>query len=127
MQGKENLYYALGEIAYAVAKADGTVQREERQKIHDIMVKEIACHNNNFSVSEIIFHILKKQDMKWETVYNWGIKQMKLYNHYLTDDMKVDFVAVIEKIAHAFDSVTIEEENVIEKFRKDIKEIKTTN
>ena len=97
MQGKENLYYALGEIAYAVAKADGCVQKEERQKIHDIVVKETACHNNNFDVSEIIFHILKKQDMDWETVYNWGIEQMKLYNHYLTDDMKLDFIAVIEK------------------------------
>lgn len=124
MYGKENLYYALGELAYAVAQADGEVQGEERKKIHDIVVEATACHNHNFDISEIIFHILQKDRMNWETVYKWAIKEIKLHSHYLTEDMKVDFVAVIEKIARAFDSVTIEEKNVIDQFRKDIEGIK---
>src|SRR6185436_16813027 len=32
----ENLYYAMGELAYSVASADGRVQPEERKKFSDI-------------------------------------------------------------------------------------------
>ena len=37
MEGVERLYYGLGLLAYAVAKADGKVDPEERQKLHDIV------------------------------------------------------------------------------------------
>ena len=33
MDAKQHLYYALGALAYAVAKSDGKVQAEEREKI----------------------------------------------------------------------------------------------
>jgi hypothetical protein len=32
----QSLYYALGEIVYAIAKSDGKVQREENDKLHQI-------------------------------------------------------------------------------------------
>ncbi len=63
MTGTERLYYALGQLAYAVAKADGKINGEERQKLHDIVVKESNCHNHNINVSEIIFHLLDKGDV----------------------------------------------------------------
>jgi len=123
MEGKANLYYALGELAYAVAIADGKVQKEERKKIHDIVVEGTAAHSKDIDVSEIIFHILQKDKLDWPTAYDWALKQMRLYDNHLTADMKVDFVSVLDEIAHAFNSVTIEEKNVIDKFQEDLKSI----
>lgn len=121
MDGKERLYYALGKVAYAVAKADGQINHEERNKLHDIVVEETKHNNYNFNISEIIFHILQKDDgMDLDTTYEMAMKEMNTCSNYLSDDMKADFGAVLEKVARAFDSVTIGERNIIERFRRDI-------
>lgn len=124
MEGKEHLYYALGELAYAVAVADGKIQQEERQKLHDIVVEATACHKTDFNISGIIFHILQKDHVNLLPVYDWAIKEIREHSYFLTEDMKVDFIGVIEKVARAFGSITIEEENIIEKFKQDIEKIK---
>ena len=123
MEGKENLYFALGELAYAVAKSDGQVQREERQKIHDIVVEQTASHNTAFDISEIIFHLLQKDHLSPETAYERAMKDFRLYSNYLNEDMKVDFVAVLEKVARAFQPITDNEKDLIEKFKKELDSI----
>lgn len=124
MNGVERLYYALGELAYAVAKADGEINFEERNKLHEIVVKEAKCHNHNFNVSEIIFHILQKEKIfTVEDSYRSAMKEIKICSNYLTDDMKSEFVAVLDKVARAFDSYTTEERDLVERFRADIDKI----
>jgi len=121
MDGIERLYYALGKVCYAVAKADGQINFEERNKLHEIVVNETKHNNYNFNISEIIFHIHQKDDgLDLETTYNMALKEMNICSNYLTDDMKADFGAVVEKVARAFDSVTVGERNIIERFRRDI-------
>jgi len=124
MDGVERLYYALGELAYAVAKADGKVNLEERRKLHDIVVKESKCHNHNLNISEIIFHIHQKERIfNEEDLYKSAMKEIKICSNYLTDDMKAEFVAVLDKVARAFDSITAGERDIIERFRKDIDKV----
>ena len=120
MEGKKNLYFALGELAYAVAKADGQVQKEEKQKLHDLIVKGTSCHDTDFDISEIIFHLLHRDNMEAGEVYDWAINEMRRYKQFLTEDMKVDFVGVIEKVARAFDPVTVEEAGLIDRLRADL-------
>ena len=124
MNSVERLYYALGELAYAVAKADGQINFEERNKLHDIVVKGAKCHNYEFNVSEIIFHILQKENIfNVEDSYRSAMREIKANSKYLTDDMKAEFVAVLDKVARAFNSITKEEREIIERFRKDIDQI----
>lgn len=124
MNSVERLYYALGELAYAVAKADGQINFEERNKLHDIVVKGAKCHNYEFNVSEIIFHILQKENIfNVEDSYRSAMREIKANSKYLTDDMKAEFAAVLDKVARAFNSITKEERELIERFRKDIDEI----
>lgn len=125
MEALQSLYFALGEMAYAVAKADGKVQRAERTKLHDIVVKEAKLSHPDIDISEIIFHILQKSDRDFETAYQWSMDSFKEHRYWLTEDMKADFIAVIEKVAHAFNSVTNDEKSVIERFRKDMEAIKS--
>ena len=54
----QSLYYAMGEIAYAVASADGEVQKEERLRFHSIVAAELRCDHYGFDISGIVFQIM---------------------------------------------------------------------
>ena len=57
----QSLYFALGEIAYAIAKSDGEIQKEELTKLHTILEEELNKYPNEITTTEIIFEILKRQ------------------------------------------------------------------
>lgn len=42
MKNNKQFYKELGRLVYAVASADGTVQEEERLKLQELVVKELA-------------------------------------------------------------------------------------
>jgi uncharacterized tellurite resistance protein B-like protein len=119
----ESLHYAIGELAYTVAFADGKVQKEEREKFQDIVAAEMKNQDYNFDVSDIIFQILQKEKVDSDTVYEWAMKEIKLNSQYVSPEMKFTFITVMEKIAAAFPPVTSVEKNIIEKFKKDIESI----
>ena len=119
----QNLHYAIGELAYAVANVDGKVQKEERKKFHDIVAAELRCKDYDFDISDIIFQILDKDKQDSETTYKWAMDQIKLNSHYLSPQLKKIFIRVMEKIAKAFPPVTKEEKDLIEKFKTDISSI----
>lgn len=124
MEGKERLFYGLGLLAFAVAKADGHVDPEERQKLHDIVSQDSACKDPAIDISEIIFHILDKHDsFSQDLLYDLAMKEFKIAENFMEDDMYSDFPAVLEKVARAFDPITAEEHEIILKFRKDLGEV----
>lgn len=117
----QSLHYAIGEIAYAIARADGAIQKEERQKFKNIVAAELRCKDYDFNISDIIFQILEKDKYADAfTAYDWAMKEIHLNSHYLSPELKATFIKVIEKVAKAFPPVTKEELNLLEKFKKDI-------
>jgi uncharacterized tellurite resistance protein B-like protein len=117
----ENLHMAIGELAYAIASADGAIQKEEKRKFHDIVAAEIRCKDYDFNVSEIIFQILlKEKAADFETAYQWAMKEIRLNSHYLSPELKKTFVKVIEKVAKAYPPIKDAEQSMIERFKKDI-------
>ena len=124
MDSKQNLYYAFGQIAYALAAADGAIQKEEKEKLHLIVTNGLKDHILEFDYSEIIFLMLGKEHVDMKTAYAWGLKQFRLSSQYLSEKMKQDFLAILEKIAEAFPPLTMDEKQLIEKFSIDLKEIK---
>jgi len=119
----ENLYYALGEMAYAIARADGRIQNDEVKKFHKILESELEVSGDSLSVADIIFHIMQKDHVDAETAYTNAISQMKLNSQYLSAEMKLAFLHVVEKVAIAFPPALRSEKNMIARFRKDISEI----
>jgi len=124
MDSNQHLYYALGILAYAVAKADGKVQLEEKHMIHEIVSNEID-HNLNFNYAEIIFDLLQKDDRSFDQVYEWALNEMEMSKHQFTDSMKTEFVNVINKMAAAFPPNSEEEQALINQFEQDLKKLKT--
>lgn len=116
----QNLHYAIGELAYAVARADGEVQKEEKLKFHAIIMAELRCKNCDFDVSDIIFQIMDKDKVSTQTAYDWAMKQIRLNSHYLSPELKATFVKVMEKVAKAYKPVTVDEKLLIDRFREDI-------
>ena len=124
MTATENLHYAIGELAYAIANADGQVQKEERKKFQDIVAAELRCKDYGFDVSDIIFKIMDKDKTSTKEAYDSAMKQIRINSHYLSPALKETFVKVIEKVAKAYKPVTIDEMNLIERFKKDIAPLK---
>jgi uncharacterized tellurite resistance protein B-like protein len=120
MTPTENLYYALGELAYAIAKADGRIQKDELNKLHGILESELKIAEDSLSVADIIFYIMNKDQVDAETAYTNAMNQVRMYSHYLTPEIKLSFLRVAEKVAKAFPPTLVSEQNMIARLRKDI-------
>lgn len=123
MNPTENLHYAIGQLAFAVAFSDGKVQKEESEKFHKIVLEELNNKSYDFDVSDIIFQVMEKDKMDSNTVYDWVMKEIKTNSHYLSPELKNKFISVIERIASAYPPITKEESNIINRFKKDIEQI----
>lgn len=120
MTPTENLHYAIGELAYAIARADGTIHNEERRKFHDIVVTELEKHDYQFNISDIIFQVMDRSGISANDAYNWAMKQIRMNSHYLSPELKAAFISIAEKIAKAYKGISQKEKVLIDKFRTDI-------
>lgn len=123
MTPTENLHYAIGELAYAVANADGKVQKEEKEKFQSMVAAELRCKDYDFNVSDIIFQIMEKDRSSVKDAYNGAMAQIRINSHYLSPELKTTFIKVMEKVAKAYPPTTNEESDLIERFKKDIEPI----
>ena len=122
MEGKQNIYYALGILAYGLAKCDGKIQREEKDLLFEIVEKEMD-HNIDFEYAEIIFQLLERDNLGFDKTYSWAIEELKKGRHYLSPEIKSKMIRTLERIAEVFDKVSQGELNIIEKFKKDLEKI----
>jgi uncharacterized tellurite resistance protein B-like protein len=119
MTSQQNLHYALGELVYAMARADGQIQVEEKKAFQNIVEAELRSLNHNFNISDIIFKILQKDKRSMAEAYEWAMKEIKLNSHYLSPELKSTFIKVIDKIAKAYPPVTKEEKELFDRFGKE--------
>jgi hypothetical protein len=119
---KENIYYALGSLAYAIAKADGEIQKEElniiRKNAQEILFSEDI--SNDF-VDEI-FDKLESKHISVEDAYNYAIDLLEAnkYEYDFYDSMKKKCILFLESIAGSFERESLKERNIIEEFKKAI-------
>lgn len=117
----ENLYYGIGEVVYAIAAADGEIQKEEREKLHQIVTECFyKMHDGASDLTEIIFKVLSKDELDSPTAYEFGIHQLKLNSHYLSPEMKTCFKNLIRQVAEAYPPVTVDERDILEHFNEEI-------
>jgi uncharacterized protein YtpQ (UPF0354 family) len=123
MDSKQSLYYALGIFSYAVAKADGVVQFEEKEELHKIVMEEID-HNMDFQYVEIIFQLLQKDKAGFDDVHKWALDALEQGKYHLTEDIKQQFINVLLKVAASFPPKTDEEHQLINTFIQEIRDYK---
>ena len=113
----------MGEMAYAIAKADGHVQKEERKILHDILLEEIQHKNFDFDYAETIFLILQKDDPDSETSYKWAMQEFNENKLHLTKEMVEEFIVIADRIAAAFDLPSDKEDEIVARFKTDIRKL----
>ena len=126
MEARQNIYYALGILAFAIAKSDGKINWEEKEKLFEIVKREMD-HDIDFEYAEIIFQLLERDNLGFEKTYNWAIDELQKGRHYLSPEIKQKMIDTVEQIARAFDKVSSEEKDIIDRFKKDIQTIGSDN
>lgn len=124
MDAKQSLFYGLGQVAYAVAQADGKVQREEREKLHKFLKEEINRIDADFDYTDIIFTLLDKEHIDFETSYKWGIDSMNLGSHKLTPLLRWEFLDLLCKVAESYPPTSKNEMEIITRFLQDLRKMK---
>ncbi len=124
MNQVQGLYYAFGQLAYAIAATDGTITDLEKKTLHGQLVELAKGQGLEFDYAEIIFQLMQKDHIDVKTAYNWAMREMKLNEYYLSEQRKGDFIVILKKIAEAQAPVTIDEQDILDKFSKDIAPLK---
>lgn len=120
MDVREGLFYGLGLIAYAVAKADGVVQMSEKHELHELITKWSEDVEVDFDVTEIVFSIVNKQNQSSEQGYELGMKHLENGKEYLTARLKELFIYLIKDVSRAFNHPSEQENVLVTRFAKDI-------
>ena len=120
MTHRQHLCYALGELAYAVAKADGVVVKKERQKLHDIISKELSPVDFNYEIAKIIFEMVDKQNKSAESVYKEAVETIQAYSGSFDPQLRLVFLRTLEKIERADPPISNVRKELLQKFREEI-------
>ena len=114
MTKKEKLYEILGELLYAVAKADGVIQIEEKEALKNLL-------KNHSSGSEIIwsFEYEESRDFPVDKIYN---KVINYCHSYGPAPEYEEFIEAMKIIAEASDGIDDRESKIINSFSKDLLE-----
>jgi hypothetical protein len=88
-----------------------------------MVAAEIRCGDPQYELADINFQLLEKDKISPATAYEWAMKEIRTNSHYLSPELKNAYIQFMEKIAKAYPPVTINETDLIKKFRKDIEPI----
>ncbi|WP_066628865.1 tellurite resistance TerB family protein [Labilibacter marinus] len=112
MQKIEKLYEVMGELLYAVAKADGVIQPEEKDALNKLL-------QNHASQEDIMwsFEYEESKNTTVEEVYN---KVINFCHSYGPAAQYQEFINAMTVIAEAADGLDEKESKIINSFSKDL-------
>ena len=125
MDHKEKLFGSLGELIYAVAKADGRIQESENEVLEEILRGHPWSETIRWS-----YRYEQRKNSDPEQIYKKVINNCESYGpapEYL------EFIDIITQVAMASEGIDSDEQKVIssfssdliERFKKDIDRIGT--
>lgn len=112
IKDKEKLYEVLGELLYAVAKADGVVQAEEKDAL------KLFFKNHPWASGiEWSFEYEESKNSNIETIYKKTINYCHAYGPAPEYE---EFIKAMKAIADASGGIDAEESKLIESFSADL-------
>jgi len=117
---EHNLYRAIAELSYIIAKADHKFMKEEVEIFKKTVKEELGqagwLAESRFDIINDAIHPHIDQ------AYNHVMFTIKQNRHALSNEMVQKFINVITKVAEVADIVE-EEQRIIDKFKEDIAKI----
>lgn len=111
---KEQLYDALGELIYAVAKADGILQESETHRLEELLMAHPWAKEIQWS-----FDYEQGKEHSVEEAYAKALETCKNYGQSKEYDFLFD---LLEAVATASGGMAPEEKAVIDRFQRELKE-----
>lgn len=115
MYEKRELYRAIAEVAYAIARAGDGLQAEEREQFYAIINKHLDFDSWS-AISR--FEILEEIHPDPNNAFEYALSEIRKNKHYLTPELKNHALEVVEAVAQAYQGKNIQELNLIERFKK---------
>ncbi len=109
---KERLYDAFGELIYALAMADGLIQPAEIMALDTILQGHAWASQIKWSFD---YESNKKLDLK--EVYK---KALDTFTEYGQQPEYAYLIDILQKVAKASDGINEAEQEIIERFQKDL-------
>lgn len=119
---KQNIHIAMGSLAYAIAKADGIIQIEEKNTIKKLALEEFEVEDMDSEWIEKMFNKLEKDNITIEDAYNYAMDTLESNRFEFDFDlvMKNKCIKFMNRIADSFADSSIAEQAIIQKFNSDV-------
>ncbi|MCT4591579.1 MAG: hypothetical protein N4A71_27405 [Carboxylicivirga sp.] len=114
MDRQERLYDVLGELLYAIAKADGVIQKEETDALNKLLSNHAYGEEIKWS-----FDYESSKDSSVEEIYNKVINFCHGHGPAAEYD---EFIKAMKVIAEAANGIEDNESEIINSFSKDLLE-----
>jgi uncharacterized tellurite resistance protein B-like protein len=120
---RQNIHMAMGSLAYAIAKADGQIQEQEKEIIRKLAQKEFELNDGDNEWIKNMFANLEENQITLDDAYNYALDVLEAnrYDFDFDQSMKEKCVRFMERIAEEIDGVSTDEQMIIKKFKMDIK------
>lgn len=117
----KNLYRAIGELAYVLAKSDNYLSRVEKIVFQEAIKEELGKES---WLAKDRFDMLDNQQVKasLEQTYHRVMYIIRQNKNGLNEELIEKFIAVLEKVG-GVSGITDEEIAFIERFREDVYKI----
>lgn len=129
MKNIKQYYKELGKMVYAVAVADGSIQPEEREKLHQFVLKEMA--NNEHSVDSSGMNQAFYVDFEFDAADEKHLASeevIKSYTRFVHSNSEPNDGPLIQNSLRLLEAVAVaytkkNEKSIIDNVRQEIKEI----
>jgi hypothetical protein len=127
----KEFYSELGKLLYAVADIDGVITQKEKNKLHDIVRKELVpaeSHKDEFGTdaayySEIEFEFLDEEIGDTETAFNSFINFVEEHHTAFDEKMIRVCLRVARELAAAYRGTNKKEKMLVDKLRRKLEHI----
>lgn len=112
MTQQEKLYEVLGELLYAIAKADGVIQNEEKVALNELLSKHTWASEIKWS-----FNYEESKDSSMEDIYK---KVINFCHSYGPTPVYEEFIDAMKFVANASQGIDENESEMINSFSKNL-------
>lgn len=118
---KREIYRAIAEMAYVIAKAEHGISGEEKRAFFNIIDEELA-HDSWIAQSH--FELLDEITLpSLDKAYNSAIFDLSKHKGKFTPELKEKAVRVLKRVAEAFGGLGENEAFILDRFKKDIQQM----
>jgi|SRR6185437_11963780 len=119
---QQNIHIAMGSLGYAIAKADGVIQDNEKQTITKLAQQEFDLGSNDVEWIRNMFLKMEKENISLEDAYDYAMDMLEAnrFEFDFDSSVKKKCLRFIERIAESFGGVSYKEQSILEKLKVDL-------